>query len=150
MVFRSLSIKKKMVELDEFDEGPRNVFNYGHSFGHALESSCNYSLPHGIAVSFGIDLANLVAVHLGLIDMSTRNYIRKGTQLVFDGFDCPNINIDYYFEALKRDKKNSGNQLGLILLSGFGSASKVMVNFNSKIKNIIESFFKNKDYLHDL
>ncbi len=50
-------------------------------FGHALESSCDYTLPHGIAVSYGIDLANLVAVHLGLIGMNTRNYIRKGLSL---------------------------------------------------------------------
>ena len=61
MIRRSLEIKKAMVERDEFDEGPRNVFNYGHSFGHALESTTDYAIPHGIAVGFGMDLANLVS-----------------------------------------------------------------------------------------
>ena len=35
-----------MIEIDEFDQGPRNVFNYGHTFGHALESVTNYTIPH--------------------------------------------------------------------------------------------------------
>lgn len=150
MISRSLMIKKKMVELDEFDRGPRNIFNYGHSFGHALESSCNYSLPHGIAVSYGIDLANIIAVHLGLIDMNLRNYIRSGAELVFSGFECPEFDIENYFEALQRDKKNSGTKLGLILLSDIGSASKVMVEFSEDIKEQISSFFSNKLYLRDL
>lgn len=150
MVYRSLVIKKNMVELDEFDEGPRNVFNYGHSFGHALESSCNYALPHGIAVSYGIDLANLVSVHLGLLDLCIRNHIRKGSQLVFEGFECPNIDINGYYEALSRDKKNIGTQLGLILISDIGSASKVMVDFTDDLKGVISSFFSDKLYLKDL
>ena len=34
-IARSLEIKKAMIEIDEFDQGPRAIFNYGHSFGHA-------------------------------------------------------------------------------------------------------------------
>jgi 3-dehydroquinate synthase len=150
LVRRSLEIKKQMVELDEFDRGPRNVFNYGHSFGHALESSCNYLLPHGIAVSYGIDLANLVSVHLGLLDSATRNRIRTGCQIVFDGFPCPEIDIDGYYEALKRDKKNSGGQLGLILLSRIGVASKTMVDFTDDIKALIRNFFETQMYLRGI
>ena len=33
-----------MIEIDEFDEGPRNIFNYGHSFGHAIEGYTKYSI----------------------------------------------------------------------------------------------------------
>lgn len=150
LVYRSLEIKKQMVERDEFDRGPRNVFNYGHSFGHALESSCNYRLPHGISVAYGIDLANMVAVHLGMLDAGTRNRIREGCQIVFDGFPCPEIDISGYYEALKRDKKNCGGQLGLILLSKIGFAAKTMVDFNDEIKTLIRVFFENKMYLREI
>jgi 3-dehydroquinate synthase len=150
LVRRSLEIKRRMVELDEFDRGPRNVFNYGHSFGHALESSCGYLLPHGIAVAYGIDLANLVAVHLGLLDGLVRNRIRAGCQIVFDGFPCPDLDMDGYYEALKRDKKNSGGQLGLILLSSLGSAAKTMVDFSDDIRVLIRNFFGQKMYLRDI
>ena len=77
LMHRSLEIKKAMIEIDEFDQGPRNVFNYGHTFGHALESATNYLIPHGAAVSYGIDLANLVSVHFGLLTIEKRNRIRQ-------------------------------------------------------------------------
>ena len=150
LVRRSLEIKRQMVELDEFDRGPRNVFNYGHSFGHALESSCNYLIPHGIAVGYGIDLANLVSVHLGLLDAETRNQIRIACQNVFEDFPCPAIDIGAYYEALKLDKKNSGKQLGLILLSRIGVATKIMVDLTDEIKALIRSFFDSQLYLYDI
>ena len=66
-IYDSLSMKKKLIELDEFDQGPRNVMNYGHSFGHAIESATNYAIPHGIAVSIGMDIANFISMKLGYI-----------------------------------------------------------------------------------
>src|SRR5581483_3202456 len=62
---RSLDIKKRIIEIDEFDRGPRNVMNYGHSFGHAIESATDFAVPHGIAVTLGMDLANYTAVRTG-------------------------------------------------------------------------------------
>ena len=48
---RSLEIKQGLIELDEFDQGPRNVMNYGHSFGHAIESATSYGI--GCSISAG-------------------------------------------------------------------------------------------------
>ena len=62
MISNSLKIKKSYIEIDEFDQNKRQVFNYGHSFGHAIESLTNYKIPHGIAVSFGMDMANFISV----------------------------------------------------------------------------------------
>ncbi len=61
----SLEIKKRLIEIDEFDRGPRNLMNYGHSFGHAIEAATEFAVPHGIAVTIGADMANYVAVRLG-------------------------------------------------------------------------------------
>ena len=63
---RSLEIKKEYIEKDEFDKGPRLVFNYGHSFGHAIEAATDFAIPHGIAVSIGCDMANYCAFRLGI------------------------------------------------------------------------------------
>ena len=52
LVKRNLEIKKRFIERDEFDRGERQLLNYGHSFGHAIESLTNYKIPHGIAVSY--------------------------------------------------------------------------------------------------
>ena len=63
---RALEIKKPFVERDEYDQNERLVFNYGHSFGHALEAATEFGIPHGIAVSMGMDIANLVSARLGV------------------------------------------------------------------------------------
>ena len=147
---RCLEIKKAMIERDEFDRGPRNVFNYGHSFGHALESAADYTIPHGIAVSYGIDLANLVSAHLGLLPMAERNRLRGDCAVVFDGAPLPAIDPERYFSALAKDKKNVGNQLGLILTRGVGDMFKRLCDLDDEIKAVIEKFFGEKLYERDV
>ena len=149
LIYRSLLIKKSMIELDEFDKGPRNIFNYGHTFAHALESVTSYGIPHGIAVSFGIDLANLVSVNLGLLSMNERNNIRKLCQIVFEGIELPEIDLCEYEKSMKKDKKNKGNQIGLILTRGLGKVFKRMTKYQT-IKHVINYFYKKKLYLNDL
>lgn len=149
MMFRSLEIKRNMIQIDEFDKGPRNIFNYGHSFGHALESAIKYQLPHGICVAFGIDLANLVSEHLGLIDRCTRNRIREACAIVYQGIEIPKFEIDDYYEALARDKKNEGTMLGLIVTEGEGVMYKKFCEFSPEIKGIISEFFDQQLYLKE-
>lgn len=130
IIRRSLSIKKKMIELDEFDKGPRIVFNYGHSFGHAIETVTNYKIPHGIAVAYGMDMANYVSYRLGFVDEGFVNEALYILKEFFGDWEIRKIMIDICHDdsyisdklipALKRDKKNKGNNLGLILTRGFG------------------------------
>ena len=146
LIYRSLQIKQAMIEIDEFDQGPRNVFNYGHTFGHALESVTNYSIPHGISVSLGIDLANLISVDFGLISMEERNYMRELCAMVFTDITVPILDQAGYEKALKKDKKNVGDDLGLILTKGLGKTFKRITPYKL-IERRIYSFFNEKQYL---
>lgn len=149
LMHRSLAIKKAMIEIDEFDKGPRNIFNYGHSFGHALESALRYIVPHGIAVSYGIDLANFVSANLGLLPMGERNRFRNACEVVFKGCNLPDVDMECYFSALQKDKKNVDNKLGLILTRGIGDMFKEVINIDD-IKEIIVKFYDDKIYLYDV
>lgn len=146
---RSLLIKKKMIEIDEFDKGPRNIFNYGHSFGHALESTLDYDIPHGIAVSFGIDLANFVSIKYNYLSISKRNEYRKGCEIVFSNYQLPDIDTSKFINALMRDKKNKGNKLGLILTK---EAGNMFLDYCAleEVKPIVINYFNKKLYLTDL
>ena len=146
---RSLLIKKEMIEIDEFDKGPRNIFNYGHSFGHALESTLNYDIPHGIAVSFGIDIANIISNKYKYLSISKRNKYRKGCEVVFSNFKLPEIDINIFINALMRDKKNKGNKLGLILTKEAGDMFLDYCNLE-EVRPILISYFSNKLFLKDL
>lgn len=120
LIQESLAIKKRMIEIDEFDEGPRNVFNYGHSFGHAIEGYTHYGIPHGLAVSFGMDIANAQSVRLGLISDELRQRVRGTLQKVWRKVDFPAIDLDSYINILRKDKKNVGSDVRVILTRGLG------------------------------
>lgn len=150
MIRRSLEIKKNMIERDEFDQGPRNVFNYGHSFGHALESATQYAIPHGIAVSYGMDLANVISSRLELIPMSLRNRIRPVLAKVWKDTAVNQVDCSAFCSALAHDKKNEGKEIKVILTQGIGQMFKTTLILNSEIINLIESYFRNQLFGSDL
>lgn len=149
LVHRSLAIKKEMIERDEFDQGPRNVFNYGHSFGHALESATKYAVPHGIAVSYGMDLANLISVQQGLISMELRNRVRPSLASICQNVPTGDVPMDAYFLALSRDKKNEGSLIKVILTRGLGDMFKTTLTLDEPTRNLISRYFAEGGVHHD-
>ena len=115
---KALLIKQKFIEIDEFDRGIRNIFNYGHSFGHAIEAATHFTIPHGIAVSMGMDMANFVAYKRGLLSQKNLERMHVVLQKNYSGFSKFDIPIDKLMAALKKDKKNIVNLLRLILPVG--------------------------------
>lgn len=115
---QSLLIKKQFIEVDEFDTGIRNIFNFGHSFGHAIETATNFGVPHGIAVTMGMDIACQISHARGLLPTKhlerMRGHLRKN-YLPFRDIEIP---FNDMLNALMRDKKNTTTMLGLILPTG--------------------------------
>lgn len=142
IIQKSLKIKKSYIERDEFDRHIRQVFNYGHSFGHAIESLTNYAIPHGVAVSFGMDLSNFVSVKMGLIGPEIREEVREITSYIWNGYSINELDPEKLIKALGRDKKNVGNQLGLILNKGYGKIYKDLVDPGEPFQAWIEDYFK--------
>ena len=144
MISKSLEIKKSYIEIDEYDQNERQVFNYGHSFGHAIESLTNYTVPHGIAVSFGMDMANYISVKMELLKPEIRNEIRELLEKIWEGYNIKNIDIEKFCNALAKDKKNVGKELRLILCKGYGQVFKAPVKNDLKLKNWISEYFQNE------
>lgn len=144
LIARSLEIKKKYIEIDEFDQKERQVFNFGHSFGHAIESLTNYRIPHGLAVSYGMDMANFVSVKLGFIPEEIRIEMREVLEKIWEGTYINDISIDKFKLALSKDKKNVGKELRLILNKGNGHIFKAAIQMNDEFSNWIEEYFNNE------
>lgn len=69
IVARCVRLKADVVEKDELDKlGIRNVLNFGHTVGHGLELSADYTLTHGEAISVGMVAATRIAIHLKMVD----------------------------------------------------------------------------------
>lgn len=142
LIYSSLVIKKNIVEIDEFDKEFRNIMNYGHTFGHAIESVTNYKIPHGIAVTLGMGLANHISMKLGLLSKKEHDkmkvLIRKNSE--GHSFTLKSREEDYW-SALRRDKKNVDDKIACILTDGIGKMRKVPLDLNAQAKKWISDYF---------
>lgn len=115
---QSLQVKLSYISGDEFDNGRRNLLNYGHDFGHALENTSNFAIPHGQAVIFGMLAANIIAHKRGLLDEEMEKDIASSL-LLPSLIMRPSIDAmspEVMINAMKKDKKRTGDQLALIMM----------------------------------
>lgn len=138
----SLAIKKSVIEVDEFDQGERNKFNYGHTFGHALETLTDYGISHGQAVTLGMDLANYLSRELGFMTAETFDYLHTVLRRNIPVFAAGEYDMNVYLAALARDKKNVGTDLVCILAEDKGKLFKKKLVYDDTLKNMIISYFK--------
>ena len=140
-ILSSLLMKKRLIEVDEFDQGPRNVMNYGHSFGHAIESATNYGIPHGIAVTIGMDIANYVASRLNVSKIEHFERMHEVMEKNYKSYQHVNISVEALMDALSKDKKNSATQLRLILPDQEGCIGIGLYDNNDVLVNAINDYF---------
>lgn len=120
IVYDSLVIKREYIEEDEFDDERRRFLNYGHCFGHALESVSHFEIPHGLAVVGGMIFANIIALKREWIsnnvfdsvvrNLLTRNFHGNSLGLRDNFFEPHNL-----FDAMGKDKKRIGQGVAIIL-----------------------------------
>lgn len=145
-IWDSLLYKKELIEIDEYDRGPRNVMNYGHSFGHAIEAATNFLIPHGIAVSLGMDMANYQSFQMGRVTkeqfVNWHDCLKKN----YKNYLNTNIPLDVLLSSISKDKKNIGAALSLILVQNKVKIEKVQVpndqSFSANCENFFKQYFK--------
>lgn len=115
----TMQIKIAYMTEDEFDTGKRNLLNYGHCFGHAIETASHYEIPHGLAVVVGMIFANIVSYHRGYIGKELYKHLNRNLffpniplELRRDQFDR-----DVLLKSMENDKKREGNDLTLVMPS---------------------------------
>ena len=137
----SLEIKKKMIEIDEFDENERRIFNYGHTFGHAIETVSNYSINHGQAVTKGMDIANYLSHSLGYLDEKTFYSLSEALEKNMPEFGLTAEILKNFFRILSKDKKNLDTNLSCVLTHGPGQMFITKVPLDDSFKEMIARYF---------
>jgi 3-dehydroquinate synthase/shikimate kinase/3-dehydroquinate synthase len=136
-IFKSCSIKKKVVEIDEKEMGVRKILNFGHTFAHAYEATLGYSkkLNHGEAVILGIKTAAKFSLLNNILNNKEFNLIENH----LNKLNLPK-NINKFFSSkdlnkilsfMKKDKKNNTNKINLVLLKKIGDPT-YKLHFNEK------------------
>ncbi len=128
IILRSLNMKKRIVEEDETEQGIRKILNFGHTIGHAIESSQNGKLYHGEAVGLGMLLITE--------DETIRSRIKK-CLLKLEAPAEINVNAKQLFELILMDKKAQKQSIDVISVHKIGSASIETRNFQ-EIKELLD------------
>lgn len=118
IILRAVKIKAAIVRRDPLEHGVRKVLNFGHTFGHVLET--RYSLPHGIAVAQGMVLAAELSVWKGEMQLSELRILKSALEkagLLPDVLLPANI-----LTRIARDKKGESGTVSFILLRSVGRA----------------------------
>lgn len=144
-IMRTLKIKQRVIEKDEYEIELRKILNYGHTFGHALESMTNHAVPHGLAVAWGVDVANFVAMRSGLLDTATF----EGVHACIARHFSLKVNASYgaagIASRMKRDKKATGATVTLVLPAALGDLRLVPTEVNGKLQALIAEYLASYD-----
>jgi 3-dehydroquinate synthase len=125
-ITRSCEIKAAIVAEDERETGARAVLNFGHTFGHAIESGLGYGeWLHGEAVAAGMVLAARLSAHQGRIDAPSVERLVAVLRALRLPVAPPPLPPARWLEFMGRDKKNRDGRITLILLEALGRACVV-------------------------
>ncbi|EAK0311179.1 3-dehydroquinate synthase [Campylobacter coli] len=121
IISKSVELKARVVECDEKESGLRMLLNYGHTFAHVIENFTDYKqYLHGEAVAIGMNMANRLALKLGLLSKEECERIEK----ILLQFNLPTHykieNINEFYEAFFMDKKSANQKLNFILANSLG------------------------------
>ena len=123
-VRRSCEIKAWVVSQDERESGLRAILNFGHTFGHAIESGLGYGeWLHGEAVGCGMVMAAQLSQRLGLVDEA---FARRLTGLIEAAglpITGPRLGAARYMELMRVDKKAEAGEIRFVVIDGPGQAA---------------------------
>jgi 3-dehydroquinate synthase len=119
----SCAIKAEIVAADEREAGLRALLNFGHTFGHAIETGVGYGeWLHGEAVAAGMVLAASLSARMGLIGTAERERLRALLARAALPVDAPALGAERYVALMGRDKKVSAGAIRFVLLRALGDA----------------------------
>ncbi|MBI2101552.1 3-dehydroquinate synthase [Candidatus Woesearchaeota archaeon] len=137
---RSCEIKADIVMQDEKEKGIRRILNYGHTIGHAIESSLGYKISHGNAIAIGMGYAAKLSAKLGFLHEGS--VIRQNNLLEYIGLPHKlshhKLKPRKILEHIQYDKKITNGRINFVLLNSIGDAFVSDDVAIEDIKNILE------------
>jgi len=137
-VLRSCEIKSAVVSADEREGGIRATLNFGHTFGHAIESGLGYGeWLHGEAVGCGMVMAADLSVRLGHIGQADAQRLKRIIESMHLPISPPKLGSQRFMELMQVDKKTEAGQIRYITLGSIGAARIQQVPDATVIETLI-------------
>jgi 3-dehydroquinate synthase len=138
LIKENCKIKSKIVQEDEREEkGIRELLNFGHTIGHAIESSFNFTLLHGECVSIGMIAAFKIAYYLEMVSKNQLNKVEKLFKKLGFLTSYKNISPETIYEKLFFDKKAKNGKLYFVLPRSIGEVLYLKLENLDIVKKVI-------------
>jgi 3-dehydroquinate synthase len=122
LIARSIEIKAEIVRRDEREHGLRQVLNFGHTIGHAIEAASGYTLLHGECVALGMVYEATLAEKLGVASSGTARDVRRAVERVaLPTALPPGLAADRLVAVIRSDKKVRSGALRFALPREIGA-----------------------------
>ncbi len=133
IIRRCVQIKQQVVENDLYDKGERQLLNYGHTMGHALERLSGYTLPHGQAVAIGMALMARASHAMGCCTADAMGRVINLIHLMGLPTETDQ-HPDAIYQAMLGDKKRAGDRLTLVTLHAIGDCRLTPVGVEEALR----------------
>lgn len=137
VIARCVAFKRDVVQEDEFDTGPRQKLNLGHTIGHGIEAGSNFRITHGQAVAAGMAIVTKAAASRGFCSRETYEVLLN----TLSRFSLPaetSFTAKELYNAALSDKKRSGGTVNLIVPRDIGCCDIVPTPV-SELESFIEA-----------
>ncbi|WP_461239816.1 3-dehydroquinate synthase [Paucilactobacillus sp. N302-9] len=126
----SVGFKARVVMEDEKESGMRQLLNFGHTMGHAIELLANGALAHGEAISVGMVHIMQIFEDQDLATAGVTAAIKDRLQVVGLPTESELLGSDAFYEKIQNDKKNRNGRLNLVYVKDFGEPAIYTVPTN--------------------
>lgn len=149
MISLSLLTKRWFIEIDEHDHKERQLLNFGHTFGHAIEGAANFVIPHGIAIGMGMLAAIDCARRIGLFSTPPervtllQSYVSALLLTVTDlSLWARQIATDELMDRFNADKKHTGTHYVVIVPDSTGHLIRMELERSDANRSLIFDAFR--------
>lgn len=142
VITRNCLIKKNVIEADEKETGERVKLNFGHTFGHAIESSYNYQYKHGECVASGILGACYIGESLNILDTGITDRIYNLLKKLGIFRELSKCKWEDVYQYMQLDKKRISNQVQFIIPTTIGRVINYRVQDIDVIKRAFDRMIK--------
>ena len=136
VIERCVKVKAALVEKDERDNAARQLLNFGHTVGHAIEKASGYKISHGNAVAAGMVYETAAALAMGVSNTETLERIKA--VLTKNGLPVSSeLEPEELAKIALHDKKRKGERLTMVVPKRLGECALIEINTEE-----IETYFK--------
>jgi 3-dehydroquinate synthase len=149
IIHSSLMAKKYVIDQDEYESDLRRILNYGHSFGHALESLTENKIIHGDAVIVGMDVINFIGLKMGITNSDFYFEMKSLIDQYFGHIEvAQEIDAGTWVNELRHDKKMRHGKMKFAIPVSIGDIQIVTMELNEQLIELVGEYIEESNFFY--